>query len=56
MGTVPGRLALPSTIVDFTRRDEGQLLRRGVLSLETLREVLPGLADLDEPAGDRVDA
>ena len=43
-----GTQALPSTIVDFTRRDEGQLLRRGALSLETLRETLPGLADVDE--------
>jgi len=43
------RHALPSTIVDFTRHDDGQLLRRGALSLETLRQVLPGLRDLDEP-------
>lgn len=47
------RQALPSTIVDFTRRDDGQLLRRGALSLETLREVLPGLADLEEPPAAR---
>ncbi len=45
------RLAPPSTIVDFTRRDDGQILRRGALDLDTLRDVLPGLADLDEPAG-----
>ncbi len=46
----PGeRHALPSTIVDFTRHDEGQLLRRGALDLATLRLVLPGLRDLDEP-------
>jgi L-threonylcarbamoyladenylate synthase len=45
------RHALPSTIVDFTRHDDGQLLRRGALSLETLRQVVPGLRDLDEPAG-----
>ncbi|GAA3555015.1 hypothetical protein GCM10022197_07720 [Microlunatus spumicola] len=51
------RQALPSTIVDFTRRDDGQLLRRGALSLETLREVLPGLADLeDAPAATAVAA
>lgn len=42
------RSALPSTIVDFTRHDDGQLLRRGALDLETLRRVLPGLRDLDE--------
>ncbi|MGI3782319.1 MAG: L-threonylcarbamoyladenylate synthase [Janthinobacterium lividum] len=44
-----GRQALPSTIVDFTRHDEGELLRRGALDLETLRQVLPGLRDLPEP-------
>ncbi|SDU89917.1 tRNA threonylcarbamoyl adenosine modification protein, Sua5/YciO/YrdC/YwlC family [Microlunatus sagamiharensis] len=44
------RVSPPSTIVDFTRRDGGQLLRRGALDLETLRRVLPDLADLDEPA------
>jgi L-threonylcarbamoyladenylate synthase len=43
------RHALPSTIVDFTRHDDGQLLRRGALDLATLRQVLPGLRDLDEP-------
>lgn len=43
------RRALPSTIVDFTRHDDGQLLRRGALALETLRLVVPGLRDLDEP-------
>ena len=46
----PPRSALPSTIVDFTRHDEGQLLRRGALRLETLRLLVPGLRDLDEPA------
>jgi L-threonylcarbamoyladenylate synthase len=44
------RTALPSTIVDFTRHDDGQILRRGALDLETLRRVLPGLRDLEEPA------
>ena len=43
-----GRTALPSTIVDFTRHDEGQLLRRGALDLETLRRTVPGLRDLEE--------
>ena len=47
----------PSTIVDFTQSDDGEILRRGVLSLETLRETLPQLADLydgseaSEPGG-----
>ena len=45
-----GTDALPSTIVDFTRHDEGQLLRRGALRLETLQLVIPGMRDLDEPA------
>ncbi len=43
------RVSPPSTIVDFSRRHQGQVLRRGALDLETLRAVLPGLADLDEP-------
>jgi L-threonylcarbamoyladenylate synthase len=51
-----GRYALPSTIVDFTRYDDGQLLRRGALSLETLRLALPGLRDLDEPSAPDVPA
>ncbi len=53
LGTQEGaeaRHALPSTIVDFTRHDDGQILRRGALDLETLRLVVPGLRDLDEPA------
>ena len=41
-------VALPSTIVDFTRHDDGQLLRRGALRLETLQLVIPGMRDLDE--------
>jgi L-threonylcarbamoyladenylate synthase len=41
----------PSTIVDFTQSDQGQILRRGALSLAVLRETLPDLEDLvdDEP-------
>jgi len=41
----------PSTIVDFTQRDEGEVLRRGALGLDVLRATLPGLVDLtaDEP-------
>lgn len=49
-GQDSGRQARPSTIVDFTRHDDGQLVRRGALDLETLRQVLPGLRDLDDPA------
>ena len=48
----------PSTIVDFTQADHGQVLRRGALSVDVLREMLPDLEDLvddedptdDEPA------
>jgi hypothetical protein len=36
----------PSTIVDFTQRDGGEVLRRGALSLEVLRVTLPDLVDL----------
>ena len=36
----------PSTIVDFSRDDEGQVLRRGAISVETLRETAPNLRDL----------
>ena len=38
----------PSTIVDFSRSEHGQLLRLGALSLDQLREVCPELADLPE--------
>jgi len=42
----------PSTIVDFTRHDDGQVLRRGAISVETLRETAPNLLDLiDEGTG-----
>ena len=40
----------PSTIVDFSRDDEGQVLRRGAISVETLRETVPNLRDLDRPS------
>jgi tRNA threonylcarbamoyl adenosine modification protein (Sua5/YciO/YrdC/YwlC family) len=36
----------PSTIVDFTHEEDGQVLRRGAISLETLRETVPNLLDL----------
>jgi L-threonylcarbamoyladenylate synthase len=40
---------LPSTIVDFSRSDAGEVLRIGALSLDVLRETLPDLVDLTEP-------
>lgn len=43
----------PSTIVDFSRFEDGQLLRPGAISLDRLREVCPELADLpDEDSPD----
>ena len=38
----------PSTIVDFTQADHGQVLRRGALSVDVLRETLPDVEDLVE--------
>ena len=38
----------PSTIVDFTRDEDGQVLRRGAITIETLRETAPNLLDLAE--------
>jgi L-threonylcarbamoyladenylate synthase len=38
----------PSTIVDFTRHEDGQVLRRGAISVETLRETVPDLLDVNE--------
>ena len=40
----------PSTIVDFTQHEEGDVLRRGALGLDLLRETLPDLVDLTVPA------
>jgi L-threonylcarbamoyladenylate synthase len=40
----------PSTIVDFTRREDGEVLRRGVISVEALRETAPSLGDLTDEA------
>ena len=45
----------PSTIVDFTHEEDGQVLRRGAISVDTLRETVPNLLDLadDGDAGRR---
>lgn len=50
-GPVGGAAGKPSTMIDFTVKATGQVLRRGALALETLREYLPELEDLtsDEP-------
>jgi L-threonylcarbamoyladenylate synthase len=49
-GPVPGVAGAPSTIVDFTQHEEGQVLRRGAISVETLRDTAPGLLDLIDEA------
>ena len=43
----------PSTIVDFTRSDDGEILRVGALSVAVIRETLPAAVDLtaEPPAG-----
>jgi L-threonylcarbamoyladenylate synthase len=38
----------PSTIVDFSRHEDGQVLRRGAISVETLRQTVPNLLDLTD--------
>ena len=48
-GPLTGAQGAPSTIVDFTQRDEGEVLRVGALGLELLRETLPDLTDVNEP-------
>ncbi|HEY5846096.1 MAG TPA: L-threonylcarbamoyladenylate synthase [Microlunatus sp.] len=47
-GPLGGSDRSPSTIVDFTRRDTGQVLRHGALSVAELRESCPDLEDLVE--------
>jgi L-threonylcarbamoyladenylate synthase len=45
-GPLGGAGGAPSTIVDFTQHEDGQVLRRGGISVETLRETVPSLRDL----------
>ncbi|MGD7731773.1 L-threonylcarbamoyladenylate synthase [Propionibacteriaceae bacterium G57] len=49
-GQTPGMT--PSTIVDFTVTTLGKVLRRGVITLEQLREVAAYVEDIDEPEAD----
>ncbi|HET8915610.1 MAG TPA: Sua5/YciO/YrdC/YwlC family protein, partial [Propionibacteriaceae bacterium] len=49
-GPLGGAGGAPSTIVDFTRREDGEVLRRGAISVETLRETAPSLGDLTAEA------
>lgn len=39
---------LPSTMVDFSRHEDGEVLRHGALDVAVLRETLPDLVDLVE--------
>ena len=54
-GELAGSGGAPSTIVDFTRSDNGEILRVGALSVGVIAETLPDVVDLSaepaEPAG-----
>jgi L-threonylcarbamoyladenylate synthase len=54
-GPLGGARGAPSTIVDFTRQKDGEVLRRGAISVDTLRETVPRLRDLTGDAQDRPD-
>jgi L-threonylcarbamoyladenylate synthase len=49
-GPLGGAGGAPSTIVDFTHHEDGEVLRRGAISVETLRETAPNLLDLTDEA------
>ncbi len=49
-GPLGGDTGLPSTIVDFSRHPEGEVLRHGALSIALLRQTLPDLRDGVTPA------
>jgi L-threonylcarbamoyladenylate synthase len=49
-GPLGGAGRAPSTIVDFSRREDGEVLRRGAISVETLRETASSLRDLNSEA------
>lgn len=57
-GELGGAETAPSTIIDFTQNDHGQVVRRGALSFEDLLESCPELENLDQPVeeGDLGDA
>jgi L-threonylcarbamoyladenylate synthase len=54
-GPLGGAGGAPSTIVDFTRHEDGEVLRPGAISVETLRETAPRLRDLTGDAQDGPD-
>jgi len=45
-GELAGSGGAPSTIVDFTRSDDGEILRVGALSVAVIQETLPDVVDL----------
>src|SRR3712207_4249746 len=45
-GALSATSGAPSTIVDFTQQEGGEVLRRGALSFEVLQATLPDLVDL----------
>ncbi len=45
-GEVTGTQGKPSTMVDFTRTADGEVLRHGAISLDRLRDYLPDVVDL----------
>jgi L-threonylcarbamoyladenylate synthase len=47
-GPLRGSGGAPSTIVDFTQHEDGQVLRRGGISVETLRGTVPNLRDMND--------
>jgi L-threonylcarbamoyladenylate synthase len=49
-GPLGGAGRAPSTIVDFSRREDGEVLRRGAISVEMLRETASSLHDLNSEA------
>jgi L-threonylcarbamoyladenylate synthase len=49
-GPLGGAGGAPSTIVDFTHHEDGEVLRRGAISVKTLRETAPNLLDLTDEA------
>ena len=56
-GVLGGADSAPSTIVDFTRRADGEVLRRGALSVDVIRDTLPDVTDLvEEPDVESEDA
>jgi len=54
-GPLGGLGGSPSTIVDFTRYEDGEVVRLGAIGRDTLRETAPSLRDLTGVAQDLQD-